>query len=106
PNQGFSSMLPMEIVGFIPHQMGDFAMVPAEITQQMGADFDVDKLYTYRRNYRYLKEEAKVYEPRDFVGTDEYDGESATTTRLQDEYFDIHWSILNHPKIFDRITQP
>lgn len=51
PNQGHSSMAAIEIVGFIPKNMGDTIIVPAAFTKQMGADFDVDKLYTYRRPY-------------------------------------------------------
>lgn len=52
PNQGHSSMLPIEIVGFLPENMGDMVVVPAAITKQMGADFDVDKLFTYHRAYK------------------------------------------------------
>lgn len=51
PNQGHNSMLPMEIVGFLPTTMGDLMIVPAAITKQMGSDFDVDKLYTYHRSF-------------------------------------------------------
>ena len=51
PNQSHSSMLPIEIVGFLPKSMGDLVIVPDEITAQMGSDFDVDKLTTYNYNY-------------------------------------------------------
>ena len=51
PNQGHSSMIPIEVVGFLPEAMGDLIIVPSEITTQMGADFDVDKLYTYQYKY-------------------------------------------------------
>ena len=47
PNQGHNSMLPAEIVGFLPDHMGDTIIVPTAITKQMGSDFDVDKLYVY-----------------------------------------------------------
>lgn len=47
PNQGKSSTLPFEIVGFLPASMGDTVIVPTEIVAQMGSDFDVDKLYSY-----------------------------------------------------------
>lgn len=52
PNQGHSSMLPAEIVGFLPDEMADTIFVPAAITKQMGSDFDIDKLYTYQRPYQ------------------------------------------------------
>lgn len=50
PNQGHSSQVIIEIVGFIPDNLGDLIIVPGEITKQMGSDFDVDKLYTYIYN--------------------------------------------------------
>lgn len=50
PNQGHSSQVVIEIVGFIPDNLGDLIIVPGEITKQMGSDFDVDKLYTYIYN--------------------------------------------------------
>ena len=92
PNQGHSSMLPIEIIGFLPQEMGDMIVVPAAITKQMGADFDVDKLYTYHRAYT-------------------QDGErlaSATDdkSKLQNDYFDVHWSVLTHPDMFDAMMSP
>lgn len=63
PNQGLN--LPGEIVGFVPANMGDLAIVPAAITKQMGSDFDVDKLYTYRRAYeRVPRPETSSKEPQ------------------------------------------
>lgn len=53
PNQGHNSMLPLEVVGFLPHYMGTAAVVPEEIVVQMGSDFDIDKLYTYMKKYTY-----------------------------------------------------
>lgn len=52
PNSGHNLMLPAQIVGFVPSTMGDLVIVPDAITRQMGSDFDVDKLYTYRRGYK------------------------------------------------------
>ena len=47
PLQGHSSMVVLEVVGFLPEYQGDLAIVPDGITTQMGSDFDVDKLMTY-----------------------------------------------------------
>lgn len=57
PNQGHNSMLAIEIVGFVPDNMGDLIIVASGITKQMGADFDVDKLYTYKRPYKHIPKE-------------------------------------------------
>lgn len=58
PNQGHSSMLPIEVVGFLPSYMENTIVVPDGITKQMGSDFDVDKLFAYTSSLRlrYSKE--------------------------------------------------
>ena len=53
PNQSHSNMLPFEIVGFLPSNYDSVVIVPSEIVNQMGSDFDIDKLYSYLRNYYY-----------------------------------------------------
>ena len=45
PNQGKNSMLPLQVVGFLPESHEKAIMVPGGITEQMGSDFDVDKMY-------------------------------------------------------------
>jgi hypothetical protein len=92
PNQGPSSQLIVEVVGFVPDNMGDLVIVPAAITKQMGSDFDVDKLYAYRRAYKY----------RDGKFEAETEGEMG----LKNEYFDVHWSVLSHPEMTRRILAP
>jgi hypothetical protein len=88
PNQGHSSMLPIEIVGFLPQNMGDMIVVPAGITKQMGADFDVDKLYTYHRSYT------------------ADGGKLSAAEGLDNDYFDVHWSTLTNPEMLDSIMSP
>lgn len=46
PTQGKNSILPLKIAHVLPESMGKQVMVPAEITTQMGSDFDIDKLFT------------------------------------------------------------
>lgn len=70
PNQGHSSMLPIEVVGFLPAFMENTVVVPDGITAQMGSDFDVDKLYAYTSilKYKYNSEdEAKIKEINDQI---------------------------------------
>ena len=45
PNQGKNSMLPLQVIGFLPESHEKAIMVPGGITEQMGSDFDVDKMY-------------------------------------------------------------
>lgn len=51
PSQSHSSMLPIEIVGFLPENMHDMIVLPDEVTTQTGADYDIDHLYTYFKHY-------------------------------------------------------
>lgn len=48
PTQGHGSMAGIEIVGFLPENVGDLVIASRDFTVQMGSDFDVDKLYTYQ----------------------------------------------------------
>jgi len=66
PNQGHSSQLSIQIVGFLPKNMGDLVLVPGEITKQMGSDFDVDKLYTYIFNH-VVNDDGKLVKIPEFV---------------------------------------
>jgi len=60
PGQGPNSMLPIQILGFLPEYMGNVIVVPQEIVVQMGSDFDVDKLYAYMWNYSYDEKNGKL----------------------------------------------
>lgn len=94
PNQGHSSMAAMEVVGFLPKNMGDAVVVPAGFTKQMGADFDVDKLYTYRQSYTHN------------VSTNTFSQDKEGMAGHQSDYFDVHWSILTHPDMAEKILNP
>ena len=160
PNQGHSSMIPIQIVGFVPNALGDLLIVPSDITRQMGSDFDVDKLFTYKRSYRETEDGFEVMkdgkltmelgenvdhkividsqvkqrlldkgvEPneegkfprteyneilssvlKEMYGENEVprhpvvDTEVETLEQLQRDYFDVHWAVLSHPEMYDKI---
>src|SRR5690606_1466623 len=52
PTQGYNSMMKFRVKGFLPRYMGDLAIVPSEITSQMGSDFDVDKMFIYNYHHK------------------------------------------------------
>jgi len=56
PTQGQNSTVFLKIVGFIPEQMGDVIVLPNEFTALTGSDFDIDKLFFIRYNYKTNKE--------------------------------------------------
>lgn len=153
PNQGHNSMLPMEVVGFLPPEMGDTIIVPAAITAQMGSDFDVDKLYVYRRPYKWTGDTnwygfvRRNIKDQEFGSNDEIDqflaaNEPLTdsliqefekggklevasgvsgmalddngnlvetddkTNKLFNDYFNVHWGVLMHDKMLDKVLEP
>ena len=57
PTQGPNSTAMVEIVGFLPYEMGDLILAPQDFVAQMGQDFDIDKLgaYLYNTNLVYKK---------------------------------------------------
>jgi len=65
PSSAHQSGSLVEIVGFLPHTVGDLMIVPKEHTTKIGEDYDIDARYTYSGNYvveedgtiRFLKEE-------------------------------------------------
>lgn len=109
PNQSHSSQLPMEIVGFLPNIGGDVIYVPAEITKQMGSDFDIDKLYVYKKKYNYVEQEGKpnliTDLSLDYNGERKQDYEEGIE-ELKNDYFDTLYNILIAPRMFDKIMQP
>lgn len=66
PTENKSSMLPLIIKGFTPLQNGSAIVLPAEITDIAGSDFDVDKMFVmlsefYIQNYD-MKKALKAYD--------------------------------------------
>lgn len=52
PTEAKYSMAPLKIVGFLPREAGDGIMLPYDITLLTGSDFDVDKEYLMRKDYK------------------------------------------------------
>jgi hypothetical protein len=51
PTQGLNSVEYFEVVDFLPEDMGDAVVFPAEITTKAGSDFDIDKMNLYLKNW-------------------------------------------------------
>jgi len=49
PSQSQHSMMPFKVVDFLPDYYGDSIIGPKELVWLSGADFDIDKLYVYRK---------------------------------------------------------
>jgi hypothetical protein len=56
PTEGLHSMMPIKVVAFLPETMGNFILLPYEVTTQFGADFDFDKIYFIGREFSTLRD--------------------------------------------------
>lgn len=70
PTEDKYSMLPLEIIGFLPPQNGSAIVIPEEIVTIAGIDFDVDKAFLMRHEFR-VKTTYNLKEMfKDFYATD------------------------------------
>lgn len=65
PTESKHSMLPIRIVGFLPNFNGSSIVLPADVTNITGSDFDIDKLYIMRP---YLEVESYELDEKDEDG--------------------------------------
>ena len=109
PTESKHSIQHFKCVGFLPSNAGSCIMLPYEITKTSGADFDIDKIYTWRHSFKIVSKE---------VSYTDKDGETKTRTIKVPEYIDykdtaIHemseeqinnaiidlfWEVLEHPE--------
>ena len=60
PTEGAHSMLPLRVVKFLPEVIGNYIILPGEITKQFGADFDFDKIYFIAPEFTMDKQTGKL----------------------------------------------
>ena len=60
PTEGAHSMLPLRVVKFLPEVIGNYIILPGEITKQFGADFDFDKIYFIAPEFTKDKQTGKL----------------------------------------------
>jgi hypothetical protein len=92
PYQSVASGSIYKIVGFTPQEMGDLVLVPAEIAVQMGADYDVDKLYAQTKHVKYSDGKISAYK-KGSVTQEEID--AIFSSEKNDE--ELTQYLLNHP---------
>jgi len=52
PTQGDASIVIAQVVDVVPDGSGDIIILPDEITTSTGSDFDIDKLFVFKYNYK------------------------------------------------------
>ena len=60
PTQGYNNLGSLEVVGFLPPQMGAVIIANKVQLGKMGFDFDYDKLFVYWYNYEIVDNKAKI----------------------------------------------
>jgi len=93
PNQGKNSMLPIQVIGFLPDTHEKAIMVPGGVTVQMGADFDIDKMFIIQR---------------EDVGNVNVKGDVSKMSRQERDalFYDILDSVLTDSKHLGEVLSP
>lgn len=60
PTQGQSSIVALKVKKFLSESAGDVIILPREFTTLTGSDFDIDKLYAIRYNYKVEKGRSNI----------------------------------------------
>ena len=88
PYEGYHSMLPIKIIGFLPQEFGNIIVLPSEVTTQMGSDYDLDSVY-YRTFSTYKDTNGKLNLYKYLEGKN-------TLDERYKQY--IHWLINENPE--------
>ena len=86
PGQGKPSVMPVEVVGFLPKTSIATVIIPDEMIAQMGSDFDIDVLYTYRKHY-IVDDEGEIKKKTDLNPLE----------KLQDRYYNVMKELIFDP---------
>ena len=75
PTEPMHSMMALRVVKFFPPTVGNFMLLPYEVTTQLGADFDFDKIYFIGRDFQMAANgDYKIYS---------YNDENSNKARLE-----------------------
>ena len=94
PNQSISSNDKVKVVGILPPNSGDQAIVYHEITAKAGSDFDVDKLYLMLPTYKVYSDTQRVVYSEQGLGG------------YQNQLIEAMGAILQSPATFDDLISP
>ena len=100
PTQDHGSMVILKPVGFLPKECGDLIIVPPQMSELMGSDFDVDKLYVHRFNY--TAENGRL----NYLKPSSEDINKLSMEELQNLSLDITHSILHNTEVAKRMLTP
>lgn len=92
----------IEIVGILPPEVGDLAILPENLMVQKGFDYDVDKEYTYVRTFRLDRDGNAIVYDDEFEQKDKSKPLSNSVKRVKrntlfNRMFNIYDSIMSNP---------
>ena len=106
PTQGQDSTIPIEIVDILPSQQGGIIQFPSGITTQTGSDFDIDKMYLARFNYKIVNGKLqKVKYNFDDISNDAVRLKQ-TDEQLQNMLLDMYQAVLTSPEHYVAVNTP
>lgn len=108
PVQGLNSMEFMEVYEFLPEQVGNIVVLPAEIVAKSGSDYDIDKLTVMMPSFRKTREGTELlrtYEMNSQEAKDLYEGYKKFVVE-REKMKDSQGNLIDvsEPKAFKRAT--
>jgi len=97
PTQGKGSMLPIVVKRVLPDTIGAAIMVPAEISNQQGSDYDIDKMFIMTRVFNKKKKSVVKYEVP-LTKKNRYRFKKNNKNQRNNLIFDLTWAVLTHDK--------
>jgi hypothetical protein len=98
PTSSLVSMSQIEVVGFLPVEVGDLMIVPKNFTKQKGLDFDVDKENVYQLWHK-VDENGKIVKLTRQNTKNNKGDKTLESKFLQNDILDVYSSILSSPDV-------
>lgn len=106
PTQGKNSMLYAKIKEFLPPTSGNTIQVPAEIVDQAGSDFDIDKVYIEMSSFKEAgKDNPNAFEKTPYL-RDDNTVDVSTKEKAQAYIVDFHKQVLSAPQHIAELVSP
>lgn len=104
PSDALHNTVVFKVVGLLPREMSSSMIVPKEVVVQMGSDFDVDKLYVFRKHLNKPKNEKYL------IDTIKYDNEKEASSQSiearQNRIIDIFIDKISNPANSSEMLKP
>jgi hypothetical protein len=119
PTQGLNSIESLEIVGFLPEEVGDIIVLPTEIVAKAGSDFDIDKLNVFlpnvartKKGIQYIKNNRTQWETYQLEGILDNKEDKLLTWEqwqkrgVENELMEVMHSIITSPMNAQQLLSP